>query len=1033
MSLASICIDRPVLSTVLSILIVLFGIIGFLFLGVREYPSVDPPVITVSTNYTGANADVIEAQITEPLEESINGIAGISSLTSTSADGRSTIRVEFELGVDMDAAANDVRDRVSRAARNLPPDVDPPVISKSDADSSPIVSMTIQSDRHTLLELTAIANDVFKERLQTITGVSEIRIWGEKRYAMKLLIDPARLAAHGLTPLDVRNALNRENVELPSGRIEGYSTELSIRTFGRMSTPEEFNDLIIKQTAGSVVKFRDIGNAVLAPENERTINRGNGGVPQVAVALTPQPGSNHIAIADEFYLRIQQIKKDLPPDLRYEIAMDTTVNIRKAISEVVETVIIAFLLVLLVIFVFLRHWRTTVIPMVAIPISLVGCFFIMYFSNFSINILTLLGIVLSTGIVVDDAIVVMENIYSKIEKGMSPIEAAHKGSKEIFFAIISTTITLASVFLPIIFLQGLTGRLFREFGIVVAGAVLISAFVSLTLTPMMSSRMLRKTSHSGGRLFQMSERWFEKLHAVYQNTLHQFVDRRWLAPAVMAVSIVIIFGVGSLLRSELAPMEDKSRMVINVTGPEGTSYEAMYDYMDKLIALVDTLPERDVIISVTAPGFGSSSAVNSGFVRLSLVPPDERERSQKEIADLITAELKQYSFAKAFVTQEQTISGGGGRGRSLPVEYVIQAQKMDDLREVLPRFMERAQASSVFQVVDLDLKFTKPELTIEIDRDRARNLGITVQDIAETMQLYFSGQRYGFFIFNGKQYPVIAQASRVNRDEPLDLSSIYVRNNRSDLIQLDNVVKMSYRSSPPQLFRFNRYVSAKVSAAPAATYTLGDGIEEMDRIAEEVLDESFATSLDGAAREFQESSNTLLFAFLLALTLVYLILAAQFESFRDPLIIMFTVPLALAGAVLSLWIFGQTLNIFSQIGIIALVGIVTKNGILIVEFANQRKAQGLSIRDAVIDAASQRFRPILMTSLATVFGVLPIALALGAAAKSRVSMGIVIIGGLLFSLVLTLYVIPALYTYLSSKRKTPSPVFTSEAIEAPQF
>jgi len=1016
MNLPSICIERPVLSTVLSILIVLFGAIGFVFLGVREYPSVDPPVITVSTNYTGANADVIEAQITEPLEESINGIAGIRTLTSTSADGRSTIRVEFELGVDMEDAANDVRDRVSRAGRNLPPDVDPPVISKADADASPILSMTIQSDRHTLLELSAIANDVFKERLQTIPGVSEIRIWGEKRYAMKLLIDPARLAAHGLTPLDVRNALNRENVELPSGRIEGYGTELSIRTFGRLSTPEEFKELIIKEIGGSVVKFRDIGEAILAPENERTILRGNGGIPQVAVAITPQPGSNHIAIADEFYRRIEQIKKDVPSDLRFETAMDTTRNIRKAITEVVETLLIAFFLVLLVIFTFLRHWRTTLIPMVAIPISLVGCFFIMYLSNFSINILTLLGIVLSTGIVVDDAIVVMENIYSKVEKGMPPVEAGHKGSKEIFFAIISTTITLASVFLPIIFLQGLTGRLFREFGIVVAGAVLIFAFVSLTLTPMMSARMLRKTEHGGGKLFQLSENWFKQLYSGYQSTLRSFVKRRWLAPIVMAVAVAIIFGVGVLIRSELAPMEDKSRMVINVTAPEGTSYEATYDYMDNLIALVDTLPERSVIISVTAPGFGASAAVNSGFIRLNLVPPTERRRSQKEIADLVTADLKEFTFARAFVTQEQTISSAG-RGRGLSLEYVIQAPRMEKLREVLPKFMEQAQASPAFQVVDLDLKFTKPELTIEIDRDRARTLGITVRDIAETLQLYFSGQRYGFFIFNGKQYPVIAQANRVNRDEPLDLSSIYVRNSRDELIQLDNVVQMSYRSSPPQLYRFNRYVSAKVSASPASGYTLGDGIDEMDRIADVVLDESFATSLDGAAREFQESSNTLLFAFLLALALVYLILAAQFESFRDPLIIMFTVPLALAGAILSLWVLGQTFNIFSQIGIIALVGIVTKNGILIVEFANQRKAHGLSVKEAVIDAASQRFRPILMTSMATVFGVLPIALALGAAAKSRISMGIVIIGGLLFSLVLTLYVIPALYTYLTSARK----------------
>lgn len=983
-------------------------------MGVREYPSVDAPIVTVQTNYTGANADVIEAQITEPLEESINGISGINSLTSTSADGRSTIRVEFELGVDMDVAANDVRDRVSRAGRNLPPDVDPPVISKSDADASPILSVTIQSDRHTLLELSAIANDVFKERLQTIPGVSEIRIWGEKRFAMKLLIDPAKLAAHGLTPLDVRNALTRENVELPSGRIEGYNTELSIRTFGRMSSAEEFNNLIIKESAGSVVKFRDIGEAVLAPENERTILRGNGGIPQVGVALSPQAGSNHIAIADEFYKRLDQIKKEMPEDMRYAIAMDTTRNIRKAILEVEETVLIAFILVLLVIFAFLRQWRTTIIPMVSIPISLVSAFFIMYVADFSINILTLLGVVLSTGIVVDDAIVMMENIYSKIEKGINPIEAGHRGAREIFFAIISTTITLSAVFLPIIFLQGLTGRLFREFGIVVAGSVLVSAFVSLTLTPMMSARMLKKTAHTN-KLFAASEKVYQRLADFYQKSLLGFFEKRWLALAIMAGATVIIFGIGALIPSELAPMEDKSRMSINATAPEGTSYEAMYDYIGGIIELVDTLPEKEALLSVTAPGFGSGPTVNSGFVRLNLMPPEDRERSQQQIADVLNRELKNRTFGRAIITQEQTI--GGGRGRSLPLEYVIQAPNMERLREIIPPFMEKAQASPAFQVVDLDLKFTKPELTIEIDRDRARMLGITVRDIAETLQLYFSGQRYGFFIYNGKQYPVIAQANRVNRDEPLDLNSIYVRNNRNELIQLDNVVSTSYRSSPPQLYRFNRYVSAKFSAAPADGYTLGQAIDEMDLIAADVLDETFSTSLDGSAKEFQESSNTLLFAFFLALTLVYLILAAQFESFRDPLIIMFTVPLALAGAILSLWIFGQTLNIFSQIGIIALVGIVTKNGILIVEFANQRKNQGLSIKDAVIDAAAQRFRPILMTSMATVFGVLPIALALGAAAKSRVSMGIVIIGGLLFSLVLTLYVIPVLYTYLSSSKK----------------
>jgi multidrug efflux pump len=1011
MNLPSICINRPVLSIVLSLLIVLFGVIGYSYLGVREYPNVDPPVVTVSTGYTGANADVIESQITEPLEESINGIAGIRSLTSSSSDGRSRITVEFELGVDMEAAANDVRDRVSRAVHDLPPDVDPPTVSKADADASPIVAITVQSDKRSLLELSAFANDILKERLQTIPGVSDVGIWGEKRYAIKLLIDPARLASQGLTPLDVKNALDRENIELPSGRIEGYNTELSIRTFGRLSTPEEFNDLIIKESNGSVARFREIGRAVLAAENERSIMLGNGSIPMVAVVLVPQSGSNQIAIADAFYSRLEQIKKDLPEDIKITIAMDTTANIRKAISEVVETILIAFLLVLLVIFIFLRHWRTTIIPMLAIPISLIGAFFIMYIAGFSINILTLLAIVLSTGIVVDDAIVVLENIYKRIEKGINPIEAGFSGSKEIYFAIISTTITLASVFLPIMFLSGLTGRLFREFGVVVAGAVLISAFVSLTLTPMMSARILHKTEHEN-KLFKTSERWFNRLISGYHRTLRLFIHKRWLAPVIMTASVAIIFGLGSRLRSELAPMEDKSRLMVSSTAPEGTSYEAMYDYMKRVLAIVDTLPEKDVIVSVT--GFGGGG-VNNGFVRVSLSPPGARKRSQQEIADALTRELKDYTFARTYVTQEQTI--GGGRGRQLPVQYVIQAPTLEKLKEALPRFMDKVQTDPAFQVADLDLKFNKPELTIEIDRERARALGVTVRDIAQTLQLFFSGQQYGDFIMNGKQYYVIVQADRSDRDEPLDLSSIYVRNSRGELIQLDNMVKLSYRSNPPQLYHYNRYVSATVSASTAKGYTLGDGIKEMDKIASTTLDESFSTSLAGTAKEYAESSHTLVFAFLLALILVYLILSAQFESFRDPLIIMFTVPLALAGAILSLWLFGQTLNIFSQIGIIALVGIVTKNGILIVEFANQRKAKGLSIREAVIDAASQRFRPILMTSLATAFGILPIALALGAAAKSRQSMGIVIIGGLLFSLGLTLFIIPALYTYLSSQKR----------------
>ncbi len=1013
MNISSVSIQRPVLATVISIVLVLFGIIGFTFLGVREYPSVDPPVVTVTTNYVGANADVIESQITEPLEESINGIAGIRSLTSVSSDGRSTITVEFELGVDMEAAANDVRDRVSRALRNLPQDTDPPIVIKSDADSNPILSLTIQSDTRDLMDLTDVANNIFKERLQTIKGVSEIRIWGEKKYAVKLLLDPAKMAGYQLTPTDIRNALNRENVELPSGRIEGYGTELTIRTMGRLTTLEEFDNMIIRDKGDVLIRLRDVGNAHLLPENERSILRGKNVKPMVGVVLIPQPGANQIAIADEFYLRVEQISKDLPDDLEINVALDTSLNIRKAITEVEETILLAFLLVVLVIFFFLRNWRTTLIPVIAIPISLISTFFIMYVADFSINILSLLGIVLATGLVVDDAIVVLENIYYKIEYGMDPIEAGHKGSKEIFFAILSTTITLAAVFLPIIFLQGLTGRLFREFGIVVAGAVLISALVSLTLTPMMSSRMLRK-SKKHSRIFAITEKWIYDMIEVYNRSLKMFVRRRRIALVIIAVSIFIIIGFGYFLPSELAPLEDKNRLSVISTAPEGTSYELMDKYMLELLQIADTLPERDALICVTAPGFGSSTSVNSGFIRLFLTEPSQRERSQQEIADHLSKIYRKYNFARSYVVQEPTI--GGSRMSGLPVQFVIQAPDFERLKKVLPVFMEKVQNNPKFQVSDLDLKFNKPELSVEIDRDKARVLGVDIRDVAESLQLYFSNQRYGYFIMNNKQYQVIGQANRENRDDPVDLSSIYLRSRSGEMIQLDNLVTLSEQTNPPQLYRYNRYVSATVSAQPVEGITLGQGIEEMQKIADETLDETFSTSLAGISKEFADSSQSLLFAFLLALVLIYLVLAAQFESYRDPLIIMFTVPLALSGAVLSLWMFGQTINIFSQIGVIVLIGIVTKNGILIVEFANQRKASGLSLSDAVIDAATRRLRPILMTSLATALGALPIALALGASSRSRIPMGITIIGGLIFSLVLTLYVIPALYTYLSSEK-----------------
>jgi multidrug efflux pump len=1018
MGLSSISINRPVLATVMSIVIVIFGIIGLNFLGIREYPSVDPPVINVSTSYVGANADIIESQITEPLEESINGIAGIRTLTSVSRDGRSGIRVEFDLSVDLEAAANDVRDRVSRTLWRLPADADPPVVSKADADARPIIFLNIASDSRSLLELTDIADRIFKERFQTIPGVSQVGIWGSKRYSMRLWMDPLRLAAYNLTPLDVRNALLRENIELPSGSIEGDNTELTVRTLSRLETPEEFGNLIIREDNNAVIRFRDIGLAELAPENERTLLRRDG-VPMVGNAITPQPGSNHIEIADEFYRRLEQIKKDLPADIKTGIGFDTTEYIRNSINEVRQSIFIAFFLVVLIIFFFLRDWRTTIIPVIVIPISLIGAFFIMYIAGFSINVLTLLGVVLAIGLVVDDAIVVLENVYAKIESGLSPIEAGIKGSAEIFFAIIATTVALVAVFMPVIFLEGITGRLFREFGMVLAGSVIISSFVALTLTPMLSTRILKKREQQSW-LYRKTEPFFSGMAGWYRDSLNTFMSHRWLAFVIIILSVIMILGIGSQIPSELAPLEDRSGLRIMATAPEGTTYDFMDRYMNELVSLVEeNVPEIDALISITSPGFGASSSVNSGFIRTRLVDPSERSRSQQEIATSVSKEVRQLSAARVFVTQDQSI---GGQGGGLPVQYVIQAPNFEALRDIVPKFMEEVYESPMFQFADLNLRFNKPEISVSIDREKARNLGVSAMDIAQTLSLAFSGQRFGFFVMNGKQYQVIGQMERASRNKPLDLQSLYVRNNRGDMIQLDNLVQLREETNPPQLFRYNRFVSATVSANPEDGVTIGQGIEEMDRIADKVLDDRFSTALAGPSKDFEESSSSLVFAFIFALILIYLVLAAQFESFRDPLIIMFTVPLALAGAILTTWYFGNTMNIFSQIGMIMLIGLVAKNGILIVEFANQRKAQGLQKMEAIKDAAVARFRPILMTSLSTVLGVTPIALALGAGSESRTSMGVAIIGGLLFATLLTLYVIPAIYSYISEKSKDVSNV-----------
>lgn len=1034
MSLPSISLKRPVLAVVMSIVIVLFGVIGFSFLGIREYPSVDPPIINVRTNYTGANADIVESQITEPLEKAINGIAGIRSITSSSNQGSSQIQVEFDLGVDLEAAANDVRDKVSQAVRNLPQDIDaPPVVAKADANSDAILALLVQSDSRNQLELSDYAANVLQERLQTIPGVSTLQIWGEKKYAMRLWLDPQRMASYNLTADDVLEALDRENVERPSGKISGLTTELTVKTFGRLVTEKDFNEMIIRAADGNIVRFQDIGEAKLGPENEETQLKESG-VPMIGLGIIPQPGANYVEIADEFYKRYEQLKSEVPEDINLSVGLDNTVFIKNSIEEVEETLLISFLLVVLIIYLFFRDWLIAFRPLIDIPVSLIGTFFIMYVAGFSINVLTLLGIVLATGLVVDDGIVVTENIFKKMELGMDRREAARKGSEEIYFAVISTSVTLAIVFLPIVFLDGFVGRLFREFGIVVAGAVLISAFVSLTLTPVLNVYLSRKNPTKRSAFYTRTEPFFEWMIRSYRSGLVKFIRFKWLAFPIIIGCLAIIFFVGRSLKSELAPLDDRSAFRLSISAPEGTSYEYMAKYMDEIVQLaLDSIPEKQVVISVTSPGFFGSGAANSGFLRVRLSQPGERERSQQVIADKMGNYLSKLTTGKAFVLQEPTISTGGGGPKGVDVQFVIQNTDFEKIRKVLPVFLKSASDNPVFRGVDVNLKFNKPELFVTINREKARELDVDVGSISSTLQLAYSGRRFGYFIQNGKQYQVIGQVGKFDRNEPGDLKSIYVKSRQGKLIQLDNLVQIADTSSPPQLYHFNRYKSATITGYLAGDKTQGEGIAVMKEIADSLLDDTFTTSLSGSSRDYEESNSSVVFAFLLAIVLVYLVLAAQFESFLDPVIILLTLFLALAGAVLSLWLFDKTLNIFSQIGIIMLVGLVTKNGILIVEFANHLRESGFSKTKSAIQAASMRLRPILMTSLATALGALPIALSLGSASKSRVSLGIVIVGGILFSLILTLFIIPAMYIFISQKKpKTPENSEPSESLEIPE-
>ncbi|MGV3706942.1 MAG: efflux RND transporter permease subunit [Arcticibacter sp.] len=1027
MSLSTTSIKRPVFTIVINLVLILFGVIGYTFLGIREFPSIDPAIISVRTSYSGANPDIIESQITEPIEKAINSIDGIRTITSSSNQGSSNISIEFNLDKNLEEAANDVRDKVSQASRSLPQDIDaPPVVSKADADSEPIITMTAQSNKRDQLALSDYAENVISQRIQTIPGVSSVQIWGQKRYAMRLWIDPMKLASFGLTVADVRTALSRENVELPSGKLTGNNTEIGVKTLGNLSNEEQFNRLIIKTNGDKIIRLSDIGSAVLGPENPET-EMTQSGEPMVGLAVIPQPGTNYLEIAKAFYDRFEQLKNELPEDIKLDIAVDNTLFIKKSVVEVAETILIALVLVILIIYLFFRDWSIAIRPLIDIPVSLIATFFIMYLMGFSVNVLTLLAIVLATGLVVDDGIVVTENIFKKVEEGMSPIEAAIKGSNEIFMAVVSISITLAAVFLPVIFMEGFVGRLFREFGVVIGAAVLISAFVSLTLTPMLNAYLMKGGKQRKSRFYELTEPYFVKMNTGYANALTSFMKKKWLSYPILLGCIGLIALFYSIIQKETAPYDDRSYLRTVVSAPEGASFDYMDRYMKELTQLVnDSIPEKKVNLVMTSPGFGSSS-INSGRMIINLVQPDERERSQAEIAQKLTQLTKGFSEGKTMVTEQPTISVNKRGG--LPIQYIIQAPNFEQLEEKVPQFMDLVSQDPTFTTSDVNLKFNKPEISITIDREKAQSLGVSVLDVAQTLQLSLSGQRFAYFLMNGRQYQVIGQFEKTDREAPIDLTSIYVKSNTGQLIQMDNLVTLKELSSPPQLYHHNRYLSATISAGLAPGKSIGDGIEAMDRIKEKILDDSFSTDLGGESRDFVESGSNTVFAFGLALLLIYLILAAQFESFVDPLIIILTVPMAVAGALLSLWLCGQTWNIFSQIGTIMLIGLVTKNGILIVEFANHLRQEGRSKIDAILEASESRLRPILMTSLAIALGALPIAMALGAAAQSRMGMGIVIVGGTIFSLVLTLFVIPAIYAMWSRDRRSNKQLEEIEAFE----
>ena len=1004
MSVSQLSVRRPVLMTVMALVILLLGFFGLSSLGIREYPNVDYPLIQVRTSYPGANAAVVEAEVTEILEASINSASGIKALTSTSRDGFSYISIEFETGMDLEAAANEIRDRVSRVRRRLPDDVDEPTVYKSDSDSDPILMVSLVSDKYDPMEVSEIANNHVKERLQTINGVSEVAIWGEKRPVVRLWIDPVRMQALGVSGAQMAAALKQGNLELPSGSIEGTETTLSIRTLGRILDPKSFGKIAVKTAAdGNVIRISDVADIHYEPKDTRTGFRRNG-KNSITLALMAQPGSNHVEIANEFYKRVEDIRREIPEGVELLYGRDTSINIRASIKEVVETIFIAFVLVIAIIFAFLREGRTTFIPMVVVPVSVIGSFFVLYLCGFSINVLTLLAMVLAIGLVVDDAIVIVENIYHKIENGMTPKQAAVAGTNEIFFAVIATSIVLMTVFIPVLALGGTTGLLFREFVAVMIGTVFLSTLCALTLSPMLCSKFLKHQKK--GAFYKWTEPFFDWLNRMYSRLLGGFLKWRVLLFPIVAALLFGAYFCFNNMSSEMAPTEDSNAVMVNMSMPEGVNLSRTKRMADEFVDEVTSILDSNEYTEFQA------GAWNAGNSRMRLFLNDDKKarRPQSEIARAIQVLGNEYPDLRVMVFEPQSISTQRG---GLPVQFVLQAPNIEVLRDLVPKFEEAASKSPVFSVVNSNLRFTKPELHIEILRDKANEEGVSVNDIAQAVQLAISDQTYGDYYKDGRQYDIIGAVGYQYRDTPENLSMLTVKNGKGELVSLDNFITYKEQSASPSLPRYNRFSAATIQAGLVPGKTIGDGVEEMRRIAKKILKDypSVSTTLSGSSKEFEESSSGLYVVFLLALALVFLVLAGQFESFRAPFVIFFTVPLALSGALVSLFVTGQTLNIFSEIALILLIALVTKNGILIVEFANQiAENTGCSKLEAARMAAERRFRPILMTSMSTVLGAVPLIMT---GTPSRIAMGVAIVGGLTFATFMTLFIVPAAYSFFA--------------------